>query len=102
MRIAASSAALALAVAFSAPCFAQAVDELSLVSRPPGVGTNVNRAKVDKRALAAGRMKELMTPYIKSEAAPSSSRRRRIRSSPRRCRTASASPARGSPARAST
>jgi hypothetical protein len=48
---------------------AQAVDELWLVSRPSGVGSNVNRAKVDKRALAPGRMKELMTPYIKSDAA---------------------------------
>jgi len=63
---------LALAViALSLPMLsvAQAVDELSLVSRPSGVGSNLNRAKVEKRALAPGRMKELMTPYIKSDAA---------------------------------
>jgi hypothetical protein len=58
-----------IALALPMLSLAQAVDELSLVSRPSGVGSNVNRAKVEKRALAPGRMKELMTPYIKSDAA---------------------------------
>jgi hypothetical protein len=58
-----------MAVSLPMLSMAQAVDELSLVSRPSGVGSNVNRARVEKRPLAPGRMKELMTPYIKSEAA---------------------------------
>jgi len=62
--------ALAL-IAASLPMLAvaQAADELSLVSRPAGVGSNVNRAKVEKRALEPGRLKALMTPYIRSDAA---------------------------------
>ena len=58
-----------VALALPMLSLAQTIDELSLVSRPSGVGSNVNRAKVEKRALAPGRMKEMMTPYIKSEAA---------------------------------
>ncbi|HWH38849.1 MAG TPA: hypothetical protein VNU21_03370 [Usitatibacter sp.] len=63
------SALAVIALTLPMLSLAQAVDELWLVSRPSGVGSNVNRAKVDKRALAPGRMKELMTPYIKSDAA---------------------------------
>lgn len=59
--------ALLLIAATQVDAAAHAVDQVYLLSRPAAIG-NINRAKIDKRELPAGRMNELLGPSIRSAA----------------------------------